>query len=166
MSKYILDANVFIEAKNRAYPFDIFPVFWDWLDLEQAKGHIVSIHPIYDELTKGNDELAEWIKSRKDSGWFLKVDDEQTQQCYAKIAEWAVDPLQKFTQPAQEEFLSVGDSWLVAKALAMGSIIVTHERFDQNCKRRILIPNVCQALGIEYITTIDLFRKTGAKFNI
>lgn len=29
---YLLDANVFIEAKNRYYGFDLAPGFWDWLD--------------------------------------------------------------------------------------------------------------------------------------
>ena len=28
---YLLDSNVFIEAKNRHYPFDVVPAFWDWL---------------------------------------------------------------------------------------------------------------------------------------
>lgn len=30
---FLLDANVFIEAKNRYYGFDICPGFWRWLDL-------------------------------------------------------------------------------------------------------------------------------------
>ncbi len=34
---YLLDANVFIEAKNRHYGFDFCPAFWDWL----KKGHTV-----------------------------------------------------------------------------------------------------------------------------
>ena len=76
---YLLDANVFIEAKNTYYRFDTFPGFWNWLDAEQAKGHLGSIQPIRDELLKGNDELADWIKARKDSGWFLPVDDIETQ---------------------------------------------------------------------------------------
>ena len=28
---YILDANVFIEAKNRRYGLDFCPAFWEWL---------------------------------------------------------------------------------------------------------------------------------------
>ncbi|HVW88415.1 MAG TPA: DUF4411 family protein [Gaiellaceae bacterium] len=29
---YLLDANVFIQAKNLHYSFDFCPAFWDWLD--------------------------------------------------------------------------------------------------------------------------------------
>lgn len=28
---YLLDANVFIQAKNLHYGFDFCPAFWDWL---------------------------------------------------------------------------------------------------------------------------------------
>lgn len=30
--KYLLDANIFIQAKNLQYGFDFCPAFWDWLD--------------------------------------------------------------------------------------------------------------------------------------
>ena len=31
MTPYLLDANVFIQAKNLHYGFDFCPAFWDWL---------------------------------------------------------------------------------------------------------------------------------------
>jgi hypothetical protein len=31
MSRYLLDANVFIQAKNLHYGFDFCPAFWAWL---------------------------------------------------------------------------------------------------------------------------------------
>ena len=31
MTRYLLDANVFIQAKNLHYGFDFCPAFWDWL---------------------------------------------------------------------------------------------------------------------------------------
>ena len=31
MSRYLLDANVFIQGKNLHYGFDFCPAFWDWL---------------------------------------------------------------------------------------------------------------------------------------
>ena len=36
--KYLVDANVLIEAKNRYYAFDIAPGFWKWLDQAHAQG--------------------------------------------------------------------------------------------------------------------------------
>lgn len=33
---YLLDANIFIQAKNLHYGFDFCPAFWDWLEHENA----------------------------------------------------------------------------------------------------------------------------------
>ena len=166
MKKYLLDANVFIQAKRFYYPFDIFPGFWEWLDREMENDVLASIIPIYDELTAGSDILSERVIDRKDSGWFLPVDEVETQEQYSVIAAWAVDPAQKFKQTAQEEFLSVGDSWLIAKAAAESQIIVTHEKYNADSRKRILIPNVCRAFGIEHIDTVELIRRTGARFGL
>ncbi len=166
MKKYLLDANVFIQAKRFYYPFDVFPGFWEWLDREMENDVLASIIPIYDELTAGGDILSEWAIDRKDSGWFLPVEEVETQGQYSVIAAWAVDPAQKFKQTAHEEFLAVGDSWLIAKATAENLIIVTHEKYNAESRKRILIPNVCKAFNIEYIDTVELIRRTGARFGL
>lgn len=33
MSEYLLDANTFIEAKNRYYSMNICPGFWQWITI-------------------------------------------------------------------------------------------------------------------------------------
>ena len=38
---YLLDANVFIQAKNLHYGFDFCPAFWDWLIAENAAGKVL-----------------------------------------------------------------------------------------------------------------------------
>jgi hypothetical protein len=55
---YLLDSNVFIEAKNRHYGFDFCPAFWDWIDRAHAAGNVFSIDSVRIELTGGNDDLA------------------------------------------------------------------------------------------------------------
>jgi hypothetical protein len=159
---HLLDANVFIEAKNHYYRFDTFPGFWNWLDAEHEKGRIASIKPIRDELLKGNDELAEWIKIRKDSGWFLPVDDVETQQFLAQIAAWVM--AQPFKEAAKPEFLAGGDPWLIAKAKAIGATVVTQETFEARSMKKVKIPNVCRAFEVPYINTFDLLRQAGASF--
>ncbi len=34
---YLLDTNVFIQAKNLHYGFDFCPAFWDWLKLDNNR---------------------------------------------------------------------------------------------------------------------------------
>ena len=37
---YLLDADVFIQAKNLHYGLDFCPAFWDWLILENAASRV------------------------------------------------------------------------------------------------------------------------------
>ncbi len=37
---YLLDANVFISAKNLHYGLDFCPAFWDWLIRENGAGEV------------------------------------------------------------------------------------------------------------------------------
>jgi len=43
---YVLDANVFIQAKNLHYGFDFCPAFWDWLDSQAASAAVMSIEKV------------------------------------------------------------------------------------------------------------------------
>ncbi|MBK5261046.1 MAG: DUF4411 family protein [Peptostreptococcaceae bacterium] len=166
MMKYLLDSNIFIQAKNSQYPFDAFPGFWEWLKRDMEAGIVASIEPVYKEIIKGNDELGDWVKVCQECGCFLSVDDSKTQTKFAEVASWAVDPAQDFKPTAYQEFLQVADSWLIAKAHSTEATVVTLEKFDPQCKKRVLIPNACETFGVEYINTIELIRRIGVKFGI
>ena len=66
MTAYLLDANVFIQAKNLHYGFDFCPAFWDWLVVQNDKGKVASIDKVADELRAGDDELAGWAAAQGD----------------------------------------------------------------------------------------------------
>lgn len=56
---YLLDADVFMSAKNLHYGFDFCPAFWDWLILKNQQGAVFSIEKVSDELKGVADELSE-----------------------------------------------------------------------------------------------------------
>lgn len=64
---YVLDANVFIAAKNLHYGFDFCPAFWDWLVQQNNAGRVFSIEKVGDELQAVDDELSTWAAARGDS---------------------------------------------------------------------------------------------------
>jgi len=65
---YLLDANIFIDAKNRYYHPKICPGFWDWLVKANAEEKVYSIERVYNELTgDSEDEVAEWAKQQSES---------------------------------------------------------------------------------------------------
>lgn len=65
---YLLDSNIFIQAKNLHYGFDFCPAFWEWIGREHANGRVYSIEKVRDELIGGDDEVAEWAGLRGSRG--------------------------------------------------------------------------------------------------
>ena len=59
---YLLDADVFIQAKNLHYGFDFCPAFWDWI-ANSGTGLVLSIEKVGDELLAGGDELASGLRT-------------------------------------------------------------------------------------------------------
>lgn len=161
---YLIDANVFIEAKNKYYNMTFCPAFWDWLLRECAGEQIFSIQGIYDELINGNDELRTW--SMNNRHFFLPMSDEVTQRNLAYVAAHVAERQQNVPMSlgAMTEFMRGADTWLIAKAMTMGATIVTHERLDLHCKRKFLIPNVCNHFGVQYIDTFTLLHLLNASF--
>ena len=54
---YLLDADVFIRAKNLHYGLDFCPAFWDWLIAQNSVGQVFSIERVGDEVQAVDDEL-------------------------------------------------------------------------------------------------------------
>jgi len=55
---YLLDSNVFIQAKNSHYGYAICPGFWDWILQSRAIDRVFTIETVRDELMVGNDDLS------------------------------------------------------------------------------------------------------------
>ena len=70
---YLLDADVFIRAKNLHYGFDFCPAFWDWIVVNHADGKVFSAEKIGDDLKAVADELSDWAASLQ-AGFFLRPD--------------------------------------------------------------------------------------------
>lgn len=157
---YLLDANVFITAKNLYYGFDFCPAFWDWIIREHHAGKVFSIEKVGDEIQAGDDELSEWAARLPDS--FFRRADAKTLPALAHVARW-VTSQPSYSAAAKHTFLQIADYYLVAQALAEGHIVVTHER-PSNSPHRVKIPDVCLGLGVRYMTPFEMLRHERARF--
>lgn len=156
---YLLDANVFIQAKNLYYGFDFCPAFWEWLIVNNSNKQIFSIEKVGDEIDAIADELAAWAKQRG-SGFFLKPD-AAVLPMLPKVSAWVTD--QNYEPVAVNTFLQLADYYIVAYALAQGHIVVTHEIISTSTKK-VKIPNVCIGLGIKCMTPYEMLRQERARF--
>jgi hypothetical protein len=156
---YLLDANVFIQAKNLQYGFDFCPAFWDWLEQAHATDRLLSIRQVGDELEAGADELTAWAETRGDR--FFVPTDAAVLAAAPRVSAWVLE--QGYEPAAVNIFLQVADFWLIAAALAGQHTVVTQEVASTSL-RRIKIPNVCVGLGIEYMNPYQMLRREQARF--
>jgi Domain of unknown function (DUF4411) len=156
---YLLDANVFIQAKNLHYGLDFCPAFWEWLIRENGAGEVFSIEKVGDEIASGNDELSVWAAARGD-GFFLRPDP-PIAAALSALSMWVSS--QNYEPVAINTFLQVADYYLVAHALAHGHAVVTHE-VPQNTLKRVKIPNACLGVGVRFMTPYEMLRVERANF--
>ncbi len=156
---YLLDANIFIEAKNRHYGFDFCPAFRDWLAAANKAGRVFSIEKVADEIRAGDDMLANWVASRR-GGFFIRPDPTVI-AALGQASNWVVK--QAYEATAITRFLEGADSYLVAHALAGGHDVVTHERPSPTTKN-VKIPNACIGLGVKSVTPFEMLRNERARF--
>lgn len=156
---YLLDADVFIRAKNLHYGLDFCPAFWDWLVATNGAGHVFSIEKVGDEVLAMDDELSEWANARG-NGFFLEPD-ASVFPALADVSLWANG--QRYEPAAVSTFLQVADYYLVSQARAGGHTVVTHE-VPSASTRKIKIPDVCIGLAIKCMTPYAMLRAERARF--
>ena len=156
---YLLDANVFIEAKQRYYGPDFCPAFWDWLVKKNSEGTIFSIERVGDELAAGTDALANWASNR-DEKFFLPPDEKVLKEL-TTVSEWVKD--QRYHQQAVSLFLDNADYYLMAHAIAYKYTVVTHE-VAENKPSKVKIPEVCIGLKVKSMNLWQVLRNERARF--
>jgi hypothetical protein len=109
---YLLDANIFIQAKRLHYGFDFCPAFWTWLEQGNAAGNVFSIEKVGVELEAGADDLTAWAAAR--GATFFVPPDNAVLPALTRVSTWASG--QRYDPAAVATFLQVADYWLVAHA--------------------------------------------------
>jgi len=159
---YLLDSDVFINAKNRHYGFDIVPAFWDWLRQANAAGRVYTVERCAEEVMAGGDELADWMHAQAAT---LALKPSPTgQPALEAVSRWAVAA--GYRQGAAADFLSVGDYFLVAQALSHGYAVVTQEEPAPLSQKKIKIPDACRAVGVQWMSPFNMLRVEGARFTL
>ena len=108
---YLLDADVFIRAKNLHYGLDFCPAFWEWLIENNAAGIVFSVEKVGDEVQAVADELSQWAEAR--GAAFFVPPDAATFPSLAAVSTWATG--QRYEPSAVSTFLQVADYYLVAQ---------------------------------------------------
>ena len=157
---YIFDTNIFIRSKNEM-PMDIWPTFWERFREMVNSDEIFTSITVKDEIDKGKDELTEWLKQNAPKSFYLSLDADVMAQ-YTNTQNWAKSN-SVYTQTALNTFANVADAYLVATAAAKQMTLVTYEGSSPNSKKRVMIPDACNALGVRYCDLNTVLKEMGIK---
>ena len=166
MAVYVVDSNFFIEAHRTTYPLDIATGFWNKVHQMASAGTIISIDKVKGELYDKNDALEAWCKANLPKDFFKSTADIMAE--YSQVTTWAVSRSSHYLPNALNEFLDAdeADAFVVAYCLAdpTNRIAVTQEISEPNRRNKVKIPDCCNAVGVSYKNTIDMFRQLGETF--
>ncbi|WCK55310.1 DUF4411 family protein [Aneurinibacillus sp. Ricciae_BoGa-3] len=157
MSRYLLDANIFIEAYKRYYAYDIVPSFWEMLKKNAEVGKVISLDRIQREQNAFADTLTTWVNSEF-SSYFVSTDNSEVFASYSQIMNWAMIQ-QQYSDAAKAEFASVADSWLIASAQTYDCVLVTHELYDVNIKKNLSMKSLICPNGLICLLSSTSFSK-------
>ena len=153
--RYLLDANVLIDADRDYYSLDRVPEFWDWLLHQSARDVIAIPSEMYGEVIAGKGALVDWLKKHKDT---LILDAEADPVLLNRVLSKGYAP-----QLTEYEVDEIGnDPFVVAYALssAVPATVVTTEISKPSRKRaNRRLPDVCNACGVRSINTFALVRE-------
>ncbi len=117
---YLLDANVLIDANRDYYPIGRVGEFWAWLLNRAETGQVKLPQEVYEEISAGNDEVAQWVKAHRETLLLREAVDRQLVEFVVSNG-YAPDL-------TDEEIIAIGrDPFLVAYALAGEKPINTFE---------------------------------------
>lgn len=159
---YLIDSDVLITSKNGYYAFDIVPGFWNWLEQEHRANKVFVAQSVADEVIAGSDELAVWMKAQPASFRLTPGDTELAS--LKAVSEWAHTA--GFKDAAVSAFLSGADYFNVAQAGSLDYCVVTLETPDPNSKKRIKIPDACEAMGVKWMNLFKMLKHENAQFHL
>jgi hypothetical protein len=153
--RYSLDTNSFVTSWQRTYPPDLFQPVWDHLDRLIHEERVIASSLVLLELGRKADEIHEWAKEREDG--FIDL----------------IEPLQNHVREIERRFpkllkaqRNTADPFVIGTALLTKPhlFVVTEEGRGTGTENRPNIPFVCNALGVECRSFVEVLRETGFTF--
>jgi hypothetical protein len=152
--RYSIDTSALLDGWHRYYRPKVFPGLWENLEALVADGKLRASEEVYLELQRKDDAAFAWAKKHR--GMFVKHD--------AAILSVVSAVLKDHRALIRANGNRSGaDPFVIALAKTHGCVVITGERLSDSPKKP-RIPNVCQALGIQWTNVIGVCEREGWTF--
>lgn len=162
---FLIDANSLITPYESYYPFDLFPVFWEQMELYIKNEKIAILDVIKDEFEKGDDDLSKWIKTIEIPLYIDRRTKDVIEQ-YSEILSY-IQNSKDYKDSALMEWskATVADPWLIAVAKIYGYEIITFEKYvpinPGQPAKMAKIPNIAEKFGVSTSNLFNMLRVLG-----
>ena len=160
---YLVDTSCLTQAYRQYYSFDIAPSFWDFLCKSFENGLLKCNDKVYDEIQRGGDELADWLKTKVNKDAFVDTkSDAEVLENYGLLMNWANDH-PNYNHIAKADFATYenADAWVAATAMENGLVVISQEISASDAKRTIKLPDVCKQFKIRHVDSFTFLREAG-----
>jgi len=147
--KYSIDTSAILDGWNRYYPPDVVPGLWNNIEEMIGNGDLIASEEVLRELSKKDDEAYRWAKGQ-DGLW---VPTDSTVQIEVKNI---LKSHQRLIDTRKNR--SGADPFVIAVAKVFECKLITGERPNYNPSRPH-IPDVCNAMGIDWMDLLQLCRE-------
>ncbi len=150
---YVVDTCSFT-TMHKTYPRDVFPGVWDKvIELIEAE-RLISVDEVLHEITRQDDQLAKWAKTRK--GIFVPLTDD--------VQDAAKEVVNRFVKILDfKKNKSGADPFVIGLAMIrQGAVVVTEEKYSGGPDKH-KIPDICGVLGISHMNFLAMIRTEGLK---
>ena len=126
--------------------------------LANQDGRLLSLKQVLVELREGKDDLSTWAEN-EGKKLFSSCSVNIGSPEHMEVNDWIGSSA--YEDGAKTEFSNVqcADQFLIAGAKAGGHVLVTHEKSNNGNKKKVKIPDVCKALGIECMNTFEMLER-------
>jgi hypothetical protein len=150
---YCFDTSAFINGWGKYYPRDTFRSLWDQKINELiATDRIKAPEDVLLEIArKADDRLHAWVRAHEHM--FVL----STANIQARVAH-IVNTYPDFLEQRSADGIWA-DPYVIALAQEQNRIVVTYETLKDRNARRPKIPDICNALSVEWITLLNLMQR-------
>lgn len=152
MAKYVIDTCSLTKMRH-TYPKDLFESAWAKLDELVKNRVVISAEDVLAELSAFDDEILKWAQGQEN--FFYPLDND--------VQKLATEILGDYPELLDlKKNKSSADPFVIATAKLNSCSVVTEEK-PSNSATKKKIPDVCNAVGVECITIIKMFRREGLR---
>ena len=137
----------------RVYPRENFEAVWTLIEALVKAGRLRSVEEVRVELDAQDDDLSVWASHNESLFVPLESDIQVEARMILSRNRTLIDVN---TQKGS------ADPFLIAAARVRGGVVVTEEKHSGG-PNKVKIPDVCDVLGVECITLLEVLKRNGLR---